>query len=117
MTGAARGATSRDEEPGRALVRRVGVPARTPDDDLDRLFRALSDATRRAVVARLAEGGASVTELAAPFAMSLPAVVQHLAVLERAGVVVSEKTGRVRTYRLARDGTDTAREWLDDLRA
>lgn len=83
------------------------------DDDLDRVFHALSDRTRRAVVARLARGAASVSTLAEPFAMSLPAVVQHLAVLERAGVVVSEKTGRVRTYRLVPDGAAAARTWLD----
>ena len=83
------------------------------DDELDLLFHALSDPTRRAVVERLAQGAASVSTLAEPFAMSLPAVVQHLAVLERAGVVVSEKTGRVRTYRLVPDGTAHARGWLD----
>ncbi|GIG38679.1 transcriptional regulator [Cellulomonas phragmiteti] len=77
------------------------------------MFHALSDATRRAVVERLAQGPASVSTLAEPFAMSLPAVVQHLGVLERAGVVVSEKTGRVRTYRLVPDGTADARTWLD----
>lgn len=82
-------------------------------EDLDLVFHALADATRRAVVERLARGPASVSTLAEPFAMSLPTVVQHLGVLERAGVVVSEKTGRVRTYRLTPDGTATARAWLD----
>ncbi|WP_307802726.1 ArsR/SmtB family transcription factor [Cellulomonas dongxiuzhuiae] len=82
-------------------------------EDLDRVFQALADATRRAVVERLARGPASVSTLAEPFAMSLPTVVQHLGVLERAGVVVSEKTGRVRTFRLTPDGTATARAWLD----
>jgi len=94
-------------------VRRVEAPVPRPDDDLDRLFHALSDATRRAIVTRLAQGAASVSTLADPFAISLPAVVQHLAVLERAGVVVSEKTGRVRTYRLVPDGAASARAWLD----
>ncbi|ADG73776.1 transcriptional regulator, ArsR family [Cellulomonas flavigena DSM 20109] len=80
--------------------------------DLDALFHALSDATRRAIVERLTHGAASVSTLAEPFAMSLPSVVQHLGVLERAGVVESEKTGRVRTYRLVPDATAPARAWL-----
>lgn len=92
----------------------MGVePSARGEPDLDAVFHALSDATRRAIVERLAQGAASVSTLAEPFAMSLPAVVQHLGVLERAGVVVSEKTGRVRTYRLVPDGTQDARAWLD----
>jgi len=91
----------------------AGTDGASDPDDLDRVFHALSDATRRAVVERLAQGAASVSTLAEPFAMSLPAVVQHLAVLERAGLVVSQKAGRVRTYRLAPDGTAPARTWLD----
>ena len=97
----------------------VPVASATPvvgqesDAAVELVFHALADATRRAVVARLARGPASVSTLAEPFAMSLPSVVQHLGVLERAGVVVSEKTGRVRTYRLVPDGTSAARTWLD----
>jgi len=94
-------------------MRPVEMPEPSPDAELDRLFHALSDATRRAMVERLAQGAASVSALAAPFPMSMPAVVQHLAVLERAGVVASQKVGRVRTYRLTPDGTLTARTWLD----
>lgn len=89
-----------------------GATAPHGSGDLDAVFHALSDATRRAIVERLAQGPASVSTLAEPFAMSLPSVVQHLGVLERAGVVVSEKTGRVRTYRLVPDATAPARAWL-----
>jgi DNA-binding transcriptional ArsR family regulator len=64
---------------------------------LDRVFQALADPTRRAMVERLVRGPASVSELARPLPMSLPAVVQHLQVLEAAGLVRSEKVGRVRT--------------------
>jgi DNA-binding transcriptional ArsR family regulator len=71
--------------------------------ELDRLFRALADGTRRAMVARLVHGPASVTQLAEPFGMALPTVVQHLQVLEEAQIVSSEKVGRVRTYQLVPD--------------
>ena len=70
--------------------------------DLDRVFHALGDSSRRAMVERLSRGPASVSELARPFEMALPSVVQHLGVLEAAGLVTSEKVGRVRTYQLAR---------------
>ncbi len=99
--------------PGRAYMRPVEVPSPSPEAELDRLFHALSDMTRRSIVERLARGAASVTTLAEPFTMSMSAVVQHLAVLERAGVVVSQKVGRVRTYRLVPDGTTPVRSWLD----
>ncbi|MGH7128766.1 MAG: ArsR/SmtB family transcription factor, partial [Planctomycetaceae bacterium] len=66
-------------------------------EDVDRLLHALADPTRRRIVERLGSGPASVTELAAPLPMSLPAVVQHLQVLERSGVIGTEKVGRVRT--------------------
>ena len=64
---------------------------------LDQAFRALSDPSRRAIVARLSKGSASVSELASPLSMSLPAVVQHIDVLQKSGLVSSEKVGRVRT--------------------
>jgi DNA-binding transcriptional ArsR family regulator len=85
-------------------------------ESLDRMFHALADVTRRSVVERLSRGPASVSDLAKPFDMSLPAVVQHLAVLEGAGVVSSEKVGRVRTYQLAPDGLVPANEWIVDQR-
>lgn len=79
---------------------------------LDRMFQALTDQTRRAIVERLGRGPASVSELARPFQMSLPAVVQHLAVLEGAGLVSSEKLGRVRTCQLVPDGLVPATAWI-----
>ena len=83
---------------------------------LDRLFHALADPARRAVVARLTEGPASVSELAGPLAMSLPSVVQHLHVLEASGLIRSEKTGRVRTCAIAPDSLAVAERWLTDRR-
>lgn len=80
--------------------------------DLDRQFQALSDGTRRAMVERLARGPASVSQLAEPFVMSLPAVVQHLGVLEEAGIVTSQKVGRVRTVQLVPDALLAAGDWI-----
>lgn len=83
---------------------------------LDLAFQALSDATRRAIVARLAGGPLSVSELAKPLPMSLPAVLQHLAVLEGAGLVASQKNGRVRTCRLEASAIAEAEQWLSAQR-
>ncbi|MDE3175092.1 MAG: winged helix-turn-helix transcriptional regulator [Pseudomonadota bacterium] len=83
---------------------------------LDQAFQALSDSTRREMVARLAGGPLSVSELARPLPMSLPAVLQHLGVLEGAGLVVSEKTGRVRTCRLDAAAVARAEQWLSAQR-
>jgi DNA-binding transcriptional ArsR family regulator len=83
---------------------------------LDQLFQALSDPTRRAIVERLSLGPAPVSELARPFAMSLPAIVQHLQVLESAGVVRSQKTGRVRTCRIEPGALSLAETWLNERR-
>ena len=69
--------------------------------DLTRVFHALADPTRRAVLERLSRGPAAMTELARPFPMALPSFSQHLGVLEECGLVRSQKVGRVRTYRLA----------------
>ena len=79
---------------------------------VDAVFRALSDPTRRDVVARLTRSPASVSELAAPFDMALPSFVQHLRVLESSGVVRSTKTGRVRTYQLVPKRLQVAEHWL-----
>ena len=79
---------------------------------LDRMFHALGDSSRRAMVERLARGPASVSELAQPFEMALPTVVQHLGVLEQAGVVSSAKAGRVRTYQLVPGGLAPAAAWI-----
>ena len=83
---------------------------------LDRLFRALGDRTRRELLARLAEQSATVTELAEPFAMSLPAVSRHIRVLERAGLVVRRVEGRVHHCSINPDGLETAEAWLKRYR-
>ena len=85
-------------------------------DDLDAVLRALADPTRRAVVERLAVSPAVVSELAEPFAMALPSLMQHLRVLEDAGVVVSEKQGRVRTVTLRPGALDVLHLWLGEQR-
>lgn len=81
-------------------------------ESADRVFHALADPSRRAMVERLASGPASVSDLARPLPMSLAAVVQHLQVLEASGLVRSEKTGRVRTCRLEPAGLRMAEDWL-----
>lgn len=83
---------------------------------LDRTYQALADPTRRGIVARLSRAPASVSELAAPFAMSLPAVMQHLKLLEASGLVRSEKVGRVRTCRLEPRALAAAEGWLAEAR-
>jgi len=83
---------------------------------LDDTFFALADPTRRAILARLAEGEASVAELAAPFAMSQPAITKHLQVLERAGLVVAGRDGRRRPRRLEPAPLAEATEWLERYR-
>jgi DNA-binding transcriptional ArsR family regulator len=84
---------------------------------LDLVFQALADPTRRVLVERLTRGSASVSELARPLAMSLPAVMQHLGVLEASGLVRSEKAGRVRTCRIAPEALSAAEGWLSGRRA
>ena len=86
-------------------------------DQLDRAFHALADESRRAMVVRLSRGPASVSELAAPLAMSLPSVMQHLDVLQRSGLVHSEKVGRVRTCRLEPAPMRTLETWIAEHRA
>lgn len=82
--------------------------------ELNQVFQALADPTRRGVIDRLAAGATTTSALAEPFAMALPSFTQHLGVLERAGLVTSTKEGRVRTYRLASSGLDEAAGWLAD---
>ncbi|HUD15362.1 MAG TPA: metalloregulator ArsR/SmtB family transcription factor [Terracidiphilus sp.] len=79
---------------------------------IDRVFQALGDATRRAMLERLSMGPMSVSLLGEPFKMSLAAVVQHLQVLEEAGLVKTEKTGRVRSCRVEAAGLRAAEDWL-----
>ena len=83
---------------------------------LDLAFQALADPTRRAIVERLALGPASVSDLARPMPMSLPAVMQHLTVLETSGLVVSEKAGRVRTCRVEAGALAQVERWLSHRR-
>jgi DNA-binding transcriptional ArsR family regulator len=92
------------------------MPQRTTPVELDLVFRALADGTRRQVVERLVAGSASTSELARPFAMALPSFTQHLDVLERAGLVTSTKTGRVRTYELVPAALGVADGWLAEQR-
>lgn len=87
------------------------------DTQLDRLFTALGDPTRRAILARLARGPASVSELASAHAMALPSFLKHLGRLQDAGLITSEKAGRVRHCALAPDALTPARAWLDEQRA
>jgi DNA-binding transcriptional ArsR family regulator len=84
---------------------------------LDRVFHALSDATRRAVIDRLHAGPASVSDLATPLDMALPSVMKHLGVLEKAGLVRSDKTGRVRTYQMTPGALATVERWVASRRA
>lgn len=83
---------------------------------LDRTFHALSDPTRRAMVQRLARGPASVSELAKPLSISLPAVMQHLQVLETSGIVRTEKVGRVRTCSVQAKMLTLAERWIAERR-
>jgi DNA-binding transcriptional ArsR family regulator len=83
---------------------------------LDRTFAALSDPTRRAIVERLADGEASVTELAAPFSMSLPAVSKHLKVLEKAGLISRGRKAQWRPCRLEPEPLKEASDWLEEYR-
>ncbi len=82
-------------------------------DELDRTFSALADPTRRAILARLAAGEATVNELAAPFSVSLPAISRHLKVLERAGLIERGRDGQARPSRLQARPLDDAVEWIE----
>jgi len=88
----------------------------TEPDTLDQAFHALADPSRRAIVSRLTRGPASVSELAEPLPMSLPAVTQHLAVLQQSGLIRSEKVGRVRHCRLEAARLGAVERWIADHR-
>ncbi|MCE9668625.1 metalloregulator ArsR/SmtB family transcription factor [Myxococcus stipitatus] len=85
-------------------------------DSVDRVFHALGDANRRAIIERLSRGALSVSELAKPLDITLAAVVQHLQVLEESGLVRTEKVGRVRSCQLQSEGLRVAEAWLSDRR-
>lgn len=84
---------------------------------VDGIFRALSDPTRRQVLERLSARPASVSELSAPYDMALPSFLQHLKVLEKSGLVRSQKTGRVRTYSIEPERLKLAEDWLERQRS
>ena len=84
---------------------------------LNNAFHALSDPTRRSVLARLGSGPAAIKELAEPFDMGLPSFLKHIKVLENSGLIASEKTGRVRTCTLKRDNLAAAEKWFVEQRA
>ena len=88
-----------------------------PKPDIDRIFHALGDPTRRALMEQLSNGPRSVSKLAEPLAISLAAVVQHLQILEEAGLVHTEKSGRVRTCRIEPAGLDAAAGWITARRS
>ena len=86
------------------------------DERLDAMFAALADRTRRDIVARLSEGEATVKELAAPYAMSLQAVSQHIAVLERSGLVGRSRHRQTRPWRLEPEALEAAVSWIEESR-
>ena len=85
--------------------------------DIDRLFHALGDPSRRAIVDLVSRGPVAVSRLAVPLGITLAAVVQHVQVLEQSGIVTTEKAGRVRTCRIDPGGLSAAESWLRDRRA
>ena len=87
------------------------------DPDLSLLFHALSDPTRRAILSRLAQGPAPVSELARPTGLRLPTVMRHLSVLEEAGLIATSKDGRVRSCTIVPEAMAPVRTWLDEQRA
>ena len=84
--------------------------------ELDTVFLAFADSTRRAVLRQLGQGPASVSDLAAPFDMALPPFMKHIRTLENAGLITTEKAGRVRTCKLSPDRYAEVEEWLKDQR-
>jgi DNA-binding transcriptional ArsR family regulator len=90
----------------------LSIPAERTSEDLDLLFGALADSTRRAIIERLASGEATVTELAAPFPISLPAISRHLKVLEHASLITRSQHGRWRGAQLSPTSLASAATWL-----
>ena len=85
--------------------------------DIDRVFHALGDPSRRAILEKLSQGPISVSRLAGPLDITLAAVVQHLQVLEESGLVQTEKVGRVRTCRIEPAGLSAAAQWIGDRKS
>lgn len=95
----------------------LNMSSTAADDPLSRVFFALADPTRRAILARLTRGPATISELAAPFQLSLPTVSRHIKLLEEAGLVVKERNAQWRTVRLDSAALKTADSWLAPYRA
>src|SRR3954447_2405665 len=93
------------------------VKYRSREESINRVFHALADPSRRVIVERLSAGPATVSELAQPLAMSLPAVVQHLQVLQVSGLVSSKKVGRVRTCRIEPEAMRPVEQWIGARRS
>ena len=93
------------------------APMNRKKPDIDRVFHALGDPSRRAIVEKLSEGPISVSRLAEPLNITLAAVVQHLQVLEESGLVQTEKVGRVRTCRIEPAGLSALEQWIGDRRS
>ncbi len=89
----------------------------SPTANVDRVFHALGDSTRRAILEKLSEGPISVSGLAGPLTITLAAVVQHLQVLEKSGLVHTTKVGRVRTCRMETKGLFVVEQWIEDRRS
>jgi DNA-binding transcriptional ArsR family regulator len=90
---------------------------RSQKTNIDRVFHALGDPTRRTIVEKLSEGPTSASQLAQPLNITLAAVVQHLQILEESGLVRTEKVGRVRTCRIEPAGLSVAEQWIGDRRS
>jgi DNA-binding transcriptional ArsR family regulator len=93
------------------------LDTRQRPDNLNAIFLALADPTRRAVIRRLGQGPASVSDLASPFDMGLPSFMKHVRLLEDCGMIRTRKTGRTRTCAIDRSGLSDAERWLDEQRA
>jgi DNA-binding transcriptional ArsR family regulator len=104
------------QDTSRETVRKARIMKRKKPN-VDRIFHALGDATRRAIMERLSQGPMSVSLLAEPFDMTLAAIVQHLQVLEECGLVATEKVGRVRSCRIEPTGLDAMEQWIRDRRS
>jgi len=96
------------------LINLAVMHSATVDEQLDETFFALANSTRRAILSQLANGEASVNELAEPFDMSLPAISKHLKVLERAGLITRRREGKTRPCALDTERLDAARKWVDE---
>ncbi len=110
------GAVAPERPESHGYIFRQAYPLPRKQINIDRVFHALGDPTRRALVERLGDGPLTVSRLAKPLAITLAAVVQHLQVLEKSGLVRTEKLGRVRTCRIETAGLSVVEQWIEDRR-